>query len=151
MTSSNGNFFRVTGLLCGEFTGHRWIPLTKASDAELWCFLRFAPWINGCVNNREAGDLRRHRDHYDVVVMCCKEKMKIYFHIIPSIPGQEVVILEGAVYRRHLHYFKVQAWLPDFIMGIIPFRIFCAWPFWAEIIRYLGNNRVISSLSVASK
>ena len=26
MTSSNGNIIRVTGLLCGEFTGHRWIP-----------------------------------------------------------------------------------------------------------------------------
>ena len=26
MTSSNGNFFRVTGPLCGEFIGHRWIP-----------------------------------------------------------------------------------------------------------------------------
>ena len=38
MTSSNGNIFRVTGHLCGEFTGHRWIPHTKASDAELWCF-----------------------------------------------------------------------------------------------------------------
>ena len=39
-TSSNGNIFRVTDPLCGVFTGHRWIPLTKASDAELWCF----PW-----------------------------------------------------------------------------------------------------------
>ena len=39
MTSSNGNIFRVTGRLCGEFTGPRWIPHTKASDAELWCFL----------------------------------------------------------------------------------------------------------------
>ena len=38
-TSSNGNIFRVTGHLCGEFTGLRWIPHTKASDAELWCFL----------------------------------------------------------------------------------------------------------------
>ena len=28
MTSSNGNIFRVAGPLCGEFTGHRWIPLT---------------------------------------------------------------------------------------------------------------------------
>ena len=35
----NGNIFHVTGLLCGEFAGHRWIPRTKASDAELWCFL----------------------------------------------------------------------------------------------------------------
>ena len=31
----------------------------------LWC----APWINGWVNNREAGDLRRHRTHYDVIGM----------------------------------------------------------------------------------
>ena len=38
MTSSNWNIFRVTGHLCGEFTGPRWIPLTKTSDAELWCF-----------------------------------------------------------------------------------------------------------------
>ena len=43
ITSSNGNIFRVTGLLCGEFTGHRWIPRTKASDEELWCFLWSAP------------------------------------------------------------------------------------------------------------
>ena len=69
MTSWNGNIFRVTGRLCGEFIGHRWIPRTKASDAELWCFLWSAPWINGWVNNREAGDLRRHRHHYDVIVM----------------------------------------------------------------------------------
>ena len=31
--------FRLTGHLCREFTGPRWIPPTKASDAELWCFL----------------------------------------------------------------------------------------------------------------
>ena len=40
MTSSNGNIFRVrpTGHLRWEFTGPWWIPRTKASDAELWCF-----------------------------------------------------------------------------------------------------------------
>ena len=32
MTLSNGNIFRVTGLLCRELTGLRWIPRTKASD-----------------------------------------------------------------------------------------------------------------------
>ena len=42
MTSSNGNIFRVTGHLCGEFTGHRWIPLIKASEAELWYFLWYS-------------------------------------------------------------------------------------------------------------
>ena len=29
----------------------------------------FFIWINGWVNNCEAGDLRRHRGHYDVTVM----------------------------------------------------------------------------------
>ena len=43
MTSSNGNIFCVTGHLCGEFTGHRWIPCTKANDAELWRFLWSSP------------------------------------------------------------------------------------------------------------
>ena len=63
MTSSNGNLFRATGHLYGEFTGHRWIPHTKVSGAELWCFLWSAPEKT---NNREAGDLKRHRTHYDV-------------------------------------------------------------------------------------
>ena len=69
MTFSNGNIFRVTGPLHGEFTGHRWwFSRTKASDAELWCFLWSEPWINGWVNNRESGDLRHHCAHYDVIV-----------------------------------------------------------------------------------
>ena len=59
MTSSNGNIFRVTGPLCGEFTGHRWIPLM---------FTLICALINGWVSNREAGDWRRHRAHYDVTV-----------------------------------------------------------------------------------
>ena len=39
----NGNIFRVTGPLCGEFTDHRRTPLTKASGVELRCFLLSAP------------------------------------------------------------------------------------------------------------
>ena len=53
---------------CVELTGHQWIPRTKANDAELWCFLWSPPEINGWVNNRQVGDLRRHRAHYDVIV-----------------------------------------------------------------------------------
>ena len=33
MTSSNGNSFRVTGHLCGEFIGPRWIPRRVIWDA----------------------------------------------------------------------------------------------------------------------
>ena len=46
VTSSNGNIFQVTGPLWREFTGHRWIPLTKVSNAELWCFFDL------CLNKR---------------------------------------------------------------------------------------------------
>ena len=66
MTSSNGDIFRVTGHLCGEFTGPRWILRTKSSDAV---FSLIGVWINGRVNNREAGDLRRNHTHHDVTVM----------------------------------------------------------------------------------
>ena len=37
-------------------------------------------WINGWVNNREAGDLRRHRGHYDLSVMgpCLRKHLTHY-------------------------------------------------------------------------
>ena len=44
----------------------------RASMFSLIC-----AWINGCVNNHEAGDLRRHRDHYDVSVMCRPLALKL--------------------------------------------------------------------------
>ena len=69
MTSSNGNIFRVTGHLCGEFTGPRWIPRTKASEVRALMFSLICTRINGWVNNGEAGDLRRKRAHYDVSLM----------------------------------------------------------------------------------
>ena len=43
MSSSYGNIFRVIGRLCGEFTGHRWIPRINARDEEFWCFIWSAP------------------------------------------------------------------------------------------------------------
>ena len=83
MTSSNGNIFRITWLLAicvcvcvcggggggggispvtGEFSAQR--PVTRTFDVFFDLRLK-----NGWVNNREAGDLRRHHAHYDVIVM----------------------------------------------------------------------------------
>ena len=64
MTSSNGIIFRVTGPLWGESTGHRWIPNTKASDAELWCFLWSA-------NQGRGGPARNNSDHYLFITHGC--------------------------------------------------------------------------------
>ena len=104
MTSSNGNIFRVTGHLCGEFTCHRWIPLTKASDAELWCFLWSTHWINRWVNNREAGDLRRHRTHHDITVMV---ENALYIYLCECIPH----ILEEIYTYVHTHTHTLNAYL----------------------------------------
>ena len=46
----------------GEFPTQR--PVTRSFDVFF-----DLPWINDWVNNRKAGDLRRHRGHYDVIVM----------------------------------------------------------------------------------
>ena len=68
VTSSNGNIFRVAGPWWGEFTCHRWIPLTKQWRGAL-VFSLICTLINCWVNNREAGDLRRHFAHYGVTVL----------------------------------------------------------------------------------
>ena len=45
----------------------------NSSHKDQWrgalMFSFFCAWINDWVKNREAGDLRRHRAHYDVTVM----------------------------------------------------------------------------------
>ena len=46
----------------GEFPSQR--PVTRIFDVFMICAL-----INCCVNNRGAGDLRRQRAHYGVIVM----------------------------------------------------------------------------------
>ena len=46
----------------GEYPSQR--PVTRSFD--VFCDLRLN---NRCVNNRDAGELRRHRVHYDVIVM----------------------------------------------------------------------------------
>ena len=66
MTSSNGNIFRVTGHLRGEF------PVNSPHKGQWRGALMFSlicVWINDLINNREAGDLRRYRAHYDVIVI----------------------------------------------------------------------------------
>ena len=68
MTSLNGNFFRVTGHLRGEFTGIRWIPRTKAIDAEVWCFLWSTPEWWGWWFETLSGPLWRHCN--DNTVQC---------------------------------------------------------------------------------
>ena len=98
-SSSNENNYCVTGHLCGEFTGHRWIPRTKASDAELWCLFR------------EAGDLRRHRAHYDVTVMQTSSALPFLCEGNPHLWGE-------STRKRWNRQTNVQLW-QDFMLLLI--------------------------------
>ena len=70
MTSSNWNILRVTGHLWGGI--HR-SPVNSPHKGQWLGALMFSLICtrrNGWVNNGAAGDLRCHRAHYDVIVMC---------------------------------------------------------------------------------
>ena len=52
--------------------GIRRLPVNSPHKGQGHWVLMFSlicAWINAWVNNREAGDLRRHRAHYDAIVM----------------------------------------------------------------------------------
>ena len=51
-------------------------------------------WINGWVNNREAGDLRRHRAHYDVIVMITLVIWITHWHHIYRITATKQNMLQ---------------------------------------------------------
>ena len=52
--------------------GILWSPVNSPQKGQWSGALMFSlicTWINSWVNNREAGDLRHHRAHYDIIVM----------------------------------------------------------------------------------
>ena len=61
----------------GEFPA-QW-PLTRSFDVFFICV-----WINGWINNRETGDLRRYR-HYDVTVMNYSDTNLAIIFIDPDV------------------------------------------------------------------
>ena len=67
MASSNGPFSALLGICAGNSP----FPVNSLHKSQWRGALMFSlicVWINGCVNNREAGDLRYHRVHYDSIM-----------------------------------------------------------------------------------
>ena len=78
MTSWNGNMFRVTGFCAGNSpatAGNHRSPV-NCPHTDQWrralMFSLMCAWTGSWVNNQDAGDLRRHRAHYDVTVIWCR-------------------------------------------------------------------------------
>ena len=68
MTSSNGNISALLAVCAGNSPVTGEYP-AKKPGTQIFRVSLICSWINDWVNNREAGDLRRHRAHYDVTVM----------------------------------------------------------------------------------
>ena len=77
-TTNNGNSpwwrheMETFSALLAICVGNSPVPVNsphKGQWGEALMFSLICVWINGWVNNREVGDLRRHRAHYDVIVM----------------------------------------------------------------------------------
>ena len=58
--------------------------------------------LNKRVNNREAGDLRRHRGHYDVIVIKSNDRMRFWLKIVIQFMRRFHIKLPGLCYHRHL-------------------------------------------------
>ena len=69
ITSSNGDIFPRYRPFVRAIHRSPVISPRKGQWRGALMFSLIWVWINGWVNNREAGDLRRHRAHCDVIVM----------------------------------------------------------------------------------
>ena len=61
-------------------------------------FSLICAWINSWVNNRESGDLRRNRDHYDVIVMDTS-----YLKISQSFEAANCYIYRSQIWQAFWH------------------------------------------------
>ena len=80
LIDSVSNIFRYDGVIKWKHSPLYWLsvggihrsPVNSPQKGQ-WrgalVFYLIWAWTNGSVNNRDAGDLRRHRDHYEVTVM----------------------------------------------------------------------------------
>ena len=77
-------------------------------------FSLICTWINGRVNNREAGDLRRHRAHYDVSVIYSPLSQFLMSFLISLF---FLVIISVLLRHNNSEYY----WM--FISKALPFKI----------------------------
>ena len=134
MTSSNGNNSRVTDRLCGEFTGHLWIPRTKASDALLCSFfdLRLNKWLSkqswGWWFETPSRSLWHHRNATlkEPYLILGHQNIKIaitYVQFIRNLPAVRLTALLAKIYpwfkthgfdmifqRKHQDYVFNKTW-----------------------------------------
>ena len=69
-----------------------------AGNSPVLVFCLIWAWINPWVNNREAGDLRRYRAHYDVIVMYRLQVFRLLTRLTLHVP--EVIAFTQDVHLK---------------------------------------------------
>ena len=85
-----------------------------------WCgalmFSLISAWINCWINNHEAGDLRRHHTHYDVIVM----QLCVFLFELCYIPESNIYENMDAILPRSFTNFRVTTMVN---LNLIPTRL----------------------------
>ena len=93
--------FSALLVLCA---GNSPVPVNSPHKGQWRGALMFSlicAWINDWANNREAGDLRRHRGHYNVIVMFCMESGLLIILLAPK----------GGTFIHSYFYFYSNQWI----------------------------------------
>ena len=105
-------------------------------------------WINDWVNNREVGDLRRHRGHYDVNVM-------IFYS--GDLEKNALVITGGVVCQLANHFWSVELVLSEFsvVKLLQPIPTFMYWRtmsslVWVMVCSLFDTELILTYLLVVS-
>ena len=89
--------------------GIHWSPVNSTHKGQWRRALMFSftcVWINGWVNNRETGDLKRHRAHHDVIVMCRCSPFQQPHHFLHA--EQLVVVVRAKLSIFHMEVGSTQ-------------------------------------------
>ena len=127
----------------------------KCQWREALMFSLICAWINGWVNNREAGDLRCGGAHYDVIVMrTWPDDCRLQSAWILRFSLQECNVWLSAMYTRtHTHrhvYIYVYIWLAlevsiwhlhesISIISCVPLTLSYSWLIWVN--RFIFNHK----------
>ena len=104
---------------------HRWLVNSphKGQRREALLFSFICAWTNDWINNRDAGDLRRYRSHYDVTVMPqIRWSLSIYPYFTrmshQSISHKSISAIDEAP-QEYPTYSKIGYATPIFFLNIL--------------------------------
>ena len=94
-------------------------------------FFSICVWINDWVNNREAGDLRRHRGHHDVNVMI------------------DVVVETTLIAANHYKVITVTTYPIKWLWMYVTFKVFLIVHYWRPVLAVTVSIKDFAPISAA--